>query len=506
METMGYTFKPWDGDKSLASGPSILEYIHTCTNEYDLKKHIRCGHTVTSTNFNSTDARWTIDVDVTDSDAPAARSPKSRRDPSPKRARSPSPKATATRGRGARSAAASPSVSPKRSPSPSARSKAAKVKALAPRKVRYTCSFILLCTGYYDYSEGYTPEFKGRESFKGTIIHPQFWPKDLDYTGKRVVVVGSGATAITLVPSLVDKAAHVTMLQRSPTYIASLPGKDPVIHLMRSTLPRFLADIGARWWGILFAVWAYWFSMAFPGVMKWCLVSLAQKDLRKDNAYMQKHFSPRYGPWEQRLCVVPDADFFCAVRQGKASVVTSPTKAFCPEGILVEDPSGNEGKELVPADIIITATGLKLKLVGGIKVFVDGTEVDVTKHLMYKGVMLSNLPNAAVSIGYTNNTWTLKCDLTFGYVTALLNYMDSNGYNTVVPYKAASKRPDGEPSHAASRGESIFNLSASYVTRALHLMPRQGDEYPWVYNHNYLQDMHALRFTHLLDDEVLQFK
>lgn len=485
---MGYTFKPWDGDRSISEGPKILQYIHTCAEEYDLKRRIRCGNAVTNANFDSSSSTWSLDVDISDGSSTSG---------SESTAPSASPKGTR---KSSRIAAASASGSGASSPDTSPKS-----GSKAPRQTRYTCTFMLLCTGYYDYSEGYSPEFKGRNSFKGTIIHPQLWPENFDYTGKRVVVIGSGATAITLVPSLTDKAAHVTMLQRSPSYIASVPGKDPVVHTMRVLLPRWMADIGARWWGVIFAVWAYWFSMAFPSAMKWALMKLAQKDLRKSDAYMNEHFSPRYGPWEQRLCVVPDADFFHTIRDGKATVVTSPVDRFCAKGVVLEKKSIDGEEVVLPADVIVTATGLKLKLVGGISVSMDGKPVDFSHHVMYKGVMMSNVPNAAVSIGYTNNTWTLKCDLTFEYVTALLNHMDRHGYRSVVPFKAPSKE-DRAATSTGSDGECIFNLNAGYVLRSLNMMPRQGEEYPWVYHHNFLKDVVTLRYTHLLDDGVLQFK
>lgn len=490
METMGYTFKPWDGDKSISEGPRILEYINRCAREYQLEERIMCGHAVTSADFDSATATWNLDVDVTSeggNDSPTTTTV-------PKIVR----KSARTAPKLGKETADSPA------PSSSNRGRAKSPNQTRSQRKRFSCSFVLMCTGYYDYSEGYTPEFQGRSSFKGEIIHPQLWPENYDYSGKRIVVIGSGATAITLIPSLADKAAHVTMLQRSPTYIASVPGKDPVVHLCRTLLPRWLADIAARWWGILFAVWAYWFSMFAPGVMKWALMKLAQKDLGKSSAYMNENFSPRYGPWEQRLCVVPDADFFHVIRDNKATVVTAAVKRFSAEGVVLEKKDENGEDAVLPADVIITATGLKLKLIGGISMSMDGVPLDFSKHLMYKGVMLSNVPNAAVSIGYTNNTWTLKCDLTFEYVTNLLNYMDQHHYKTVVPYRAAPKGDQNKDAGISS--ESIFNLTAGYVLRSVDILPRQGSEYPWVYHHNYLKDMQTLRFTHLLDDEVLRFK
>lgn len=363
--------------------------------------------------------------------------------------------------------------------------------------VLYTCNFLLLCTGYYDYDNGYTPEFKDREIFQGAIIHPQRWPKDFDYSNQNIVIIGSGATAVTLLPVLSEKASHVTMLQRSPSYMASVPAKDPVVHFTRGILPRSIANTCVRWYSILIAMLFYWLCVVFPGPVKKILMLGVQMLTGKDSHYIKKHFNPRYTPWDQRLCIVPDADLFESIRSNKASIVTDKVVSFTKDGILLDST-----REVLKADVIVTATGLQLKLCGGIEFAIDGKNVVFSSQVMYKGVMFSNIPNAAISVGYTNNTWTLKCDLTFEYLCKLFKYMDEHGYTLCIPVR---EKPNGDANYLDENDQPVFNLSSGYIQRSRHGMPRQGASYPWRYNQNYLDDIRCLRFGTIADD-VLKFE
>jgi cation diffusion facilitator CzcD-associated flavoprotein CzcO len=344
MFTLGYSFRPWDGEKSIADGASILRYIEDTAAESGVDEHIRFRTRVVAASWSTDDAVWHVTAERVDTG----------------------------------------------------------------ERFELSAGFLFSCTGYYRYDHGYTPEFEGTARFTsagGTIIHPQAWPDDLDYAGKRIVVIGSGATAVTLIPSLAETAAHVTMLQRSPTYIASLPAKDPIADLLRKVLPARMSGTAIRWLKALVTQGSYQASKKWPGAVKKLLKAGVARQLPKGYD-VDTHFSPRYDPWDQRLCVVPDGDLFTAIREGRASVVTDRIDTFTETGLRLES-----GAEL-EADIVITATGLELLFLGGMQLSVDGEPVDVSHKLTYKGMMLEGVPNLAVAVGYTNASWTLKCDLT----------------------------------------------------------------------------------------------
>jgi len=350
-----------------------------------------------------------------------------------------------------------------------------------------TCNFLYLCTGYYDYANGYTPDWPGIARFGGTIIHPQKWPEDLDYTGKRVVVIGSGATAITLVPALAQRAAHVTMLQRSPSYVVSRPAEDKIANWLRRRLPDRAAYVLARWKNVLTGTFFYSLARKRPELFKWMVAKGVRKNLGEK--YDSKHFTPPYNPWDQRLCFAPDADLFDEIRNGRVSIVTDQIDTFTEEGLLLK--SG----ERLDADIIVTATGLVLRLFSGMQLAVDGASVEMPKTFVYKGMMFSDIPNLAFAVGYTNASWTLKCDLTAEYVCRLLNHMDHHGYNVCTP---RVNDPDiGE--------EPVIDFNSGYVLRALHTLPRQGSKTPWRLHQNYMKDLRMMRYGRL-DDGTMEFR
>jgi monooxygenase len=354
--------------------------------------------------------------------------------------------------------------------------------------MRFTCNFLFMCSGYYRYSEGYTPEFVGRERFKGRIVHPQKWTDDIDYAGKRVVVIGSGATAVTLVPAMADRAEHVTMLQRSPTYIISLPAKDRIANFLKRILPLKLAYGITRWKNVLFGMLFFKLSRTRPQMIKNMVLKGVSKELGPEYD-VAKHFTPTYNPWDQRLCLVPDGDLFNAIKSGKASVVTDVIDTFTETGIKLKS-----GQEL-QADIIVTATGLSLELLGGMQVSVDSRQVDFAKAFNYKGMMFSDVPNFASAFGYTNASWTLKADLTSAYVCRLLNYMDKHGVRQCTPRN-----------RDASLGtEPFLDFTSGYVQRALDSLPKQGSKAPWKLHQNYALDIVTLRFGKVADG-VMEFK
>ena len=354
-------------------------------------------------------------------------------------------------------------------------------------EARFTCSFLHLCSGYYDYDQGFTPEFEGTERFQGEIIHPQLWPEDLDYRGKRVVVIGSGATAVTLVPAMAEQAGHVTMLQRSPSYVVSLPAEDPIANFLRRWLPAKVAYPIVRWKNVLITTAFFQLSRRAPDFIRKAIRRGVERRLPRDYA-VDKHFNPRYNPWDQRVCLVPDGDLFEAIGKGRATVVTDHIETFTPTGIRLRS-----GQEL-EADIVITATGLNLLAVGGVEFAVDGEDVDLSKTVGYKGMMFSGVPNVAVSLGYTNASWTLKCDLICEYVCRLLNHMDANGYDTVTP-----KRPD-----ASVDIVPFIDLTAGYVLRSIDQFPKQGSRPPWRMYQNYPRDILMIRRGDL-EDEGIEF-
>ena len=353
--------------------------------------------------------------------------------------------------------------------------------------VQMTCGFLYLCTGYYDYESGYTPQWSGMERFHGPIIHPQKWTDDIDYAGKRVVVIGSGATAVTLVPAMAETAEHVTMLQRSPTYILSLPSEDRIANALRKTLPAKAAYALSRWKNVLIAIGLYAFSRKRPDTMKRLIAKGVKKELGEE--YHKRHFTPTYNPWDQRLCLVPDSDLFHAIRDGKASVVTDQIESFTENGLQLE--SG----ERLDADIIITATGLVLKLMAGLQLIVDGNPVDMSKTMAYKGMMYSNVPNAASAFGYTNASWTLKCDLTAEYVCRLLKYMDEHGFAQCTP-RVIDPTITPEP---------VLDFKSGYVQRALDTLPSQGSKPPWRLHQNYIKDLRMMRYGQI-NDGTMEFR
>jgi cation diffusion facilitator CzcD-associated flavoprotein CzcO len=423
MHTLGYSFAPWTDARVIADGPSIRRYIRETADAYGVMDHIRFGHRATTAQWSSHTARWTVAAERADGGDPAV----------------------------------------------------------------LTASFLLMCSGYYDYEQGYEPEFAGRADFGGTVIHPQHWPEDLEYAGKRVVVIGSGATAITLVPAMADTAAHVAMVQRSPTYLVSLPGEDALAIGLRRRLPAMAAYQAVRWKNVALQTISYKLCRRFPGVAKRVIRRGVERQLPA-GVDVGRHFRPRYDPWDQRLCVCPDGDFFAALRRGTASIHTDRIERFTATGVRL-----GSGEEL-EADIVVTATGLQLLALGGLEFTVDGRPLNIPDRLTYKGLMLDGLPNVALSIGYTNASWTLKCDLTCEYVCRVLNHMSEHGYRTAVPVAAP-----GSVSPAP-----LLDLASGYVQRALDQFPRQGTKPPWRLRQNYARDVVALRLGEL-EDGVLRF-
>ncbi|HEX8150760.1 MAG TPA: NAD(P)/FAD-dependent oxidoreductase [Pyrinomonadaceae bacterium] len=422
MYTLGYRFRPWGGAKAIADGPSILNYIRETAEEFGVDKMIRYGHRVRRASWSSEDALWTVEAEA-------------------------GPEKTA---------------------------------------VRLTCNFLYLCTGYYDYEGGYTPEWPGVERFGGRVVHPQKWPEDLDYAGKRVVVIGSGATAVTLVPAMAETAAHVTMLQRSPTYVVSRPAEDKIANWLRRRLPGGAAYALTRWKNVLLGMFFYNLARSHPSLFK----RMVAKGVRRQvgEGYDLGHFTPRYDPWDQRLCLVPDSDLFRAIREGRASVVTDHIESFTEDGLRLKS-----GARL-GADIIVTATGLVMKLMSGLELVVDGEPLELSKKLVYKGMMYNDVPNLAFAIGYTNASWTLKCDLTAEYVCRLLNHMERHGYARCTP---RVRDPD-------VREEPVIGFNSGYVQRALDALPKQGSKTPWRLHQNYVRDLSMLRYGRV-DDGTMEF-
>jgi len=353
--------------------------------------------------------------------------------------------------------------------------------------VRLTCSFLFMCSGYYKYAEGYTPDFPGLADFKGAFVHPQKWPEDLDYRGKKVVVIGSGATAVTLVPEMAKDAAHVTMLQRSPTYMASRPAEDAIANWLRKRVPLKLAYGLTRWKNVLFQMFFFNMARKRPDRVKDRLIGMVKEQL-PEGYDVEKHFTPRYNPWDQRLCLVPDNDLFATIKEGRASVVTDHIESFTATGLKLK--SG----EALDADIIVSATGLTLELLGGVQMRVDGVDVEMSKTVNYKGMMYSDVPNMASSFGYTNASWTLKSDLTCAYVCRLLNHMDRVGMKQATPRLRSG----------AIETDPWLDFSSGYVQRSIDKFPRQGKESPWRVHQNYIRDLMDLKFG-AVDDDAMEF-
>jgi len=422
MYTLGYSFRPWREAKAIAGGPAILNYVRETAREYGIDQKIRFQHKVKRISWSSEDAAWTVEAE-----------------------------------RG-----------PEKAP------------------VRFTCGFLFNCCGYYRYDGGYAPDFPGAERFTGRIVHPQHWPEDLDYAGKRVVVIGSGATAVTLVPAMAEEAAHVTMLQRSPTYVVSRPAEDAFANWTRRHLPAKLAYGVTRWRNVLLTMFFYNLARRRPEQFKQGVIGGVRHHLGPDYD-VATHFTPTYNPWDQRLCLVPDSDLFYSINAGKASVVTDHIETFTEKGIQLRS-----GKEL-EADIIVTATGLRMQVLSGMEIEVDGAQVSLGETMSYKAMMYSDVPNLATSFGYSNASWTLKSDLTGEYVCRLLRFMDKRGYDKCVPKR-----------NAGVTEEPFLDFTPGYLQRALDQLPRQGSKKPWRLQQNYAADLMALRFGKL-DDGAMQF-
>jgi monooxygenase len=423
MFTLGYNFHPWRQAKSLADGPAIRDYIHETADEYDVQSKIRLNHRVVGAEWSSEDALWTAQVQRTDTD----------------------------------------------------------------ERFEVTSNFIYACTGYYQYDEGYTPDFNGTERFRGDIIHPQHWPEGYDYAGKRAIVIGSGATAVTLVPEMAKDAAHVTMLQRTPSYVVSIPGIDPIAWFLRKHLPPRVVWPVVRWKNVMIQAGFFRLARRRPKFVKRLLMRVAKRHL-PEGFDVDTHFNPPYNPWDQRLCVVPNADLFEALGNGSASIVTDRIDTFTETGIRLES-----GREL-EADVIVTATGLNLLAIGGMELKVDDEPIDLSKTVGYKGMMFSGVPNFGVALGYTNASWTLKCDLCSHYVCRLINFMDEHGY--------AQARPL-EPDPSLPR-EPFIDFNSGYVVRSIHKFPKQGPHAPWRLYQNYPRDIKLLK-RGPLEDVGIQF-
>lgn len=350
----------------------------------------------------------------------------------------------------------------------------------------YSCSFLHMCSGYYDYDKGYTPDFPGKENFSGQIVHPQQWTEDIDYADKRVVVIGSGATAVTLIPEIAKTAAHVTMLQRSPTFVVSRPAEDKLANRLRKLLPLRLAYFLTRWKNVLMQQYVYKRCIQFPQAAKARIINMVRAELTPEFD-VDKHFTPSYNPWEQRLCLVPDSDMFEAINSGSASVVTDQIETFTEEGIHLA--SG----DTLGADLIVTATGLNMQFLSDVEFVVDDKVLEPNKALIYKGMMLSDVPNMAMSSGYTNASWTLKCDLTCDYICRLINYMDKNSYKKCVAHN----------DDVTMEREAYMGLSSGYIERAKDILPGQGLKAPWKLHQNYMKDIVMLRHGKLRDEAMV---
>lgn len=344
----------------------------------------------------------------------------------------------------------------------------------------FTCNYIYMCAGYYNYDEAHSAKLEGIENFQGEVIHPQFWPQDADYDDKNVVIIGSGATAITLLPNMAKSAKHVTMLQRSPTYMGSKPAIDPIAN----GLSKWVGRWAARWWFILSTMFIYWYCRKWPERAKAKIIEEVKNEL--GDKFDAKHFTPHYKPWDQRVCLCPDADFFEAIKADKASVETDHIAGFDPDGIKLKS-----GKTL-DADVIVTATGLKMQFFGGIDFVIDDQAFVANQSYAYKGMMLSGVPNTFLAVGYTNASWTLKIDLTHRYASRLINYMDKKGYKQA----RATTTPGMEDM-------DLMDLTSGYIQRSLDMLPKQAVDKPWRLNQNFILDNLALRFTSVDDEEMV---
>ena len=423
MFTLCYPFRPWSGARAILDGSSILEYVRQTAREHGIEQKIRFHHRVVRADWSSGDARWTVEVERGDTG----------------------------------------------------------------ETLHLSCGFLFTCTGYYRYDEAHTPQLRGVERYGGEIVHPQFWTEDIDYSHKRVVVIGSGATAVTLIPALARRAGHVTMLQRSPSYIISLPTVDPIAGLLGHVLPKRLAYPIVRWKNVMLTLAIYNFSRRRPAAMKRLIRKLLERRL-PPGFDIDTHFNPRYEPWDQRMCLVPDGDLFDAISAGRASVVTDRIETLTETGLALA--SGTE----LEADLIVTATGLKMVPFGGIRLSVDGSDVDLGATLVYRGMQLSGVPNMAFAFGYTNQSWTLGADLTCEQVCKLLEHMDRRGYTTCTP---RNRDP-------AITGGPFADLTSGYIRRAIDTFPKQGPKDPWQREQNYARNRRSMRHARI-DDPALEF-
>ena len=424
LHTFGYEFKPWRDEYAIATADKILAYLRETVSENGIDGHIRLHHKVLGAAWDSATARWTVDVERSDSEG------------------------------------------------------------ADPELVQVSASWLFCGGGYYRYDQGYTPQFEGTDRFGGQIVHPQHWPQDLDYAGKKVVVIGSGATAVTLVPAIAGTAAHVTMLQRSPTYVMPVPAKDAFANIAKRLLGPERGYALTRRKNILKQRGVYTFCQKYPRAARAVIRWFNARELPAGYP-VDEHFSPRYDPWDQRLCAVPDGDLFGVLGDGSASVVTDRISTFTEKGILLES-----GREL-EADIVVTATGLNIQLLGGMTLSVDGQSVDLPQTVAYKGMMLSGVPNFVFAFGYTNSSWTLKIDLLCEHFCRMLTHMDQHGYDTV--------RPIADPDLETL---PLLDFSAGYVQRALADMPRRGVDKPWVMSMNYTYDAELLRNGPVVDPNL----
>ncbi len=424
MYTLGFVFKPWTDPKAIADAPAILNYLNETVDEFKLRERIRFEHRVTGLDWSSSEQCWTVTCDVGDGKVPT------------------------------------------------------QIKA----------RFLYMGTGYYSYTAPYNPEFKGREAFRGQIVHPQFWPEDLDYQGKTVVVIGSGATAVTIVPAMVQNGVgRITMLQRTPSYIVSRPAEDKIANRLRKLLPGKFAYMLSRWKNIFGGWYLFSYAQKNPEKMRQRLADMARDELGPDFD-VATHLNPPYNPWDQRLCLVPDSDFWKAIRTGKADIATAHIDRFTADGILLTD-----GRTL-PADIIVTATGLGMEVMSGVTMRVDGIDVKLGDCVTYKGFMYSDVPNIASAFGYSNASWTLKADLIANYVCRLLNMMDAKGYTVAMPHQDGLVRTQ----------DTILNLDSGYVKRAADRLPKLGQSDPWRAHHNYFHDRKLLQKGPLEDAMVFR--
>ena len=425
LHTFGYEFKPWRDEHAIATADKILAYLRETVSENGIDRHIRFHHKVLGAAWDSATANWTVDIERTGSDG------------------------------------------------------------ADPELVQISANWLFCGGGYYRYDQGYTPHFEGKERFTGRIVHPQHWPEDLDYSGKKVVVIGSGATAVTLVPSMAPTAGHVTMLQRSPTYVMPVPAKDKFANTARRLLGDRLGYAAARRKNIIKQRSVYVLCQKYPTAARWLIQKINASKLPTGYP-VEEHFAPQYNPWDQRLCAVPDGDLFKAISNGSASVVTDRIATFTENGILLES-----GREL-DADIIVTATGLNIQLFGGMSLTVDGQPVDLTDTVAYKGIMLSGVPNFAFAFGYTNSSWTLKVGLLCEHFCRLLKHMDDNGFDAV------------QPEFAGGQTRPLLDFAAGYVQRSIDEIPRQGVDGPWQMTMNYTLDAETLR-NGPVEDSALRF-